>query len=364
MVRFFERIAQGPAVQAGRRRGRRLMMRLASPEPLFAGPRLALRRHKQTAHAFRRPGSLRPLQIAIGLVVLAGALASLLLGRSLAEKDQTAATGAGVVTRATAGNLALSSWAGWNGGELPASVRALVPSGKILEPATATGVTILAGDLGIGGVPRILQAIERIESSGVVTSDDFQARTYDVKLKDLPGATATVMLIPSVGAISGVICTADPSISVSATDDCANVLTSSLQLQRSKPTVVVPAAEQVEKLRTAVTRLNDARRDGLTVLTSARTSGAQARAARRLAADYDTATRGVAGVLLTALGRDSGQALTNALAAGAAGYRAFATAATRRSATGLAAARERITSADTAARAALTELGELGYEKK
>jgi hypothetical protein len=301
----------------------------------------------------------RSVTIAIGAAILVGALIALLIGRSLSG-DHSKTAQSNVAKPVAAGHLSLSSWTGWQRGRVPARVSALIPGGRVVNPA-GTDVSVVFGDLPVEQVSRTFSALGLQATSGEeLTAGKLKTRMYTGQLPGPGHLAVTALFVPSSAGASSAICLSDAS-SVGAKEDCKTVLTTTVALRNASPVRATPSAADATAMIIAINDLNIRRGRDAAELSAATTSGRQANAAAHMSADYQAIASRVSAIGFTALASAPGKSLVAQLKATAAGYDSLARAADGHSQAAYTTALGAALAADAKISQSLDALTALGY---
>lgn len=317
-------------------------------------------RRLRTQFAAARRTVSQPRNVLLFLLFVVALAGALVLGRSLGRGDDGRPASLGS-SEVGGGRLALSGWSGWLPAKTPAAATDLLPGAAVTKPLLLDGVTVLAGDVPDGDVPRLLGAITSRRPQGTeLAAGRLHVRLYTGELAGHAPLTATMLLVPTQDGVSAAICIANPRVSTTATNDC-ELLTTTTRLRRSAPAPASPDAAGISALSTAISRLDGVRRRDVAALAANATSGRQRQAATRMQAAYARAAEAVRAIRFTALAAGSAGALLDNLTAAARGYRALGAAAEAHSPTGFRLASGRVGAADRAVARSLAELRLVGY---
>ena len=148
--------------------------------------------------------------------------------------------------------------------------------------------------------------------------------------------------------------------SVSELVDCEKAA-SAISISGAKQYDLVPSEAYATSLGAALSKLTKSEQSGLKALKSAKTTAAQATAARTIAAAYTTAAGTVRKLKATAYAQPANTKIATALAGVAGAYKALASAAAKKNSSAYSAASKKVASAEQTLANAVSELKSLGY---
>jgi hypothetical protein len=148
--------------------------------------------------------------------------------------------------------------------------------------------------------------------------------------------------------------------SVSELVDCEKAA-SAIRISGAKLYDLVPSKTYATSLGAALSKLTKSEQSGLKALKSAKTTAAQATAARTIAAAYTSAAGTVRKLKATAYAQPANKKIATALAGVAGAYKSLASAAAKKSSSAYSAASKKVASAEQTLADAVSELKSLGY---
>ncbi len=308
-----------------------------------------------------RPRRVGPIAI-LAVLGVAAVVAGFLLGSS-GSGGKSSPTFA---NSATVGPVQLRYPSGWQLGAAQPAIPGITFSSPLALGRSPSGAGLTAGVVAAAGGPTLLAPSFRTQVAGALPTPtpvrlgSAEAYRYsDLQDRGLAG-TVTLYAVPTSAGTVTIACWSSSAAAAGFHADCGQVA-ATLRLVGVTAYPLGPSPAFGHQLTQSFDRLRAASSAPLAALHAAKTPGAQAAAARKLAHAYSDAAQGLARAGVTPMVRDAQAAIVGSLTQLAGAYSRAAAAAQSGSAAAYARAGKAINSASAGLGASLRTLTDLGY---